>query len=156
MIRPKTALLLGAGCSGLVAAVHAAALAGGAPWYRWLGAPSLAARIERGDVVLPAILTVVLAVVFLAWALYALSGAGVLHRLPRTRTVLFVVGALYILRGLLLFADIVVAVQGKGVPARAFAFSAFALVAGVLHIVGAAPKPARRPAPRRRRGAGRS
>lgn len=151
MTRTRTALLLAATCSWIVAAVHFGAAVGGAPWFRFFGAPSLAARLERGDVVLPTVLALGLALMFAAWGLYALSGAGALHRLPRARTVLLVVGAIYALRGLMLVVEVASALRGRDVPARALAFSAFAALAGALHLAGAAPRPQTRPAPRRRR-----
>jgi len=153
MARTRTALLLAAACSGLVAAAHVGIAFGGARWYRFFGAPSLAARMERGEAVLPTLLTLALALVFTAWALYALSGAGVLRRLARARTVLLGIGAIYALRGLLLLVDLVVVLRGGSVPARAFAFSAFSLLTGALYLVGAAHRPATRPAPQRRRRA---
>lgn len=153
--RTRTALTLAACCSGLVAAIHVGTAFGGAAWYRFFGAPSLAARVERGEVVLPTLLTLALALLFTAWALYALSGAGLLRRLAHARTVLLAAGALYTLRGLLLFADLLVALKGGQVPARAFAFSAFSGLTGALHLVGAWPKATPREAPRRKRGKGR-
>ncbi len=151
MARARLSLLLGAVCSWIVAAVHGATLVGGAPWYRFFGAPWLAARIERGEAVMPSLLTIGLGLMFLAWGLYALSGAGVLRKLPRARTVLLIIGGLYTLRGLLLVVDLIAVARGTSVPARALFFSAFAAAAGLLHLAGAAPRPPARPLPRGRR-----
>jgi hypothetical protein len=156
MARTRTALLFAAACSGLVAAVHAGTAFGGAAWYRFFGAPTLAARMERGEVVLPTILTLALTLVFTAWGLYALSGAGVLRRLSRARPVLLGIGALYALRGLQLLVDLVVVLRGGSVPARAFAFSAFSALTGALYLIGAGYRPATRPAPLRPRRSRRS
>lgn len=149
--RARTALILGAACSGLVAAVHLGTLMAGAAWYRFFGATSLAARVERGDFILPTLLTLVLALAFTAGALYALSGAGLLRRLAHVRPVLLGLGAVYVLRGMQLLVDLLAVLRGGQVPVRAFVFSGFSALAGALHLIGAVPKPATRPAPRRRR-----
>jgi hypothetical protein len=150
MTRSRTALILAAACSGLVAAVHVGTAFGGAAWYRFFGAPSLAARMERGEAVLPTFLSLALALMFTAWGLYALSGAGILRRLPRSRPTLLVIGAIFALRGLQLVADAAALLRGGAVPARMLFFSAFSGLTGALYIIGAAPRPATRPAPRRR------
>ena len=149
MTRSRTALLLAAACSGLVAAVHVGTAFGGAAWYRFFGAPQLAAMMERHEAALPFFLTMALALMFTAWGLYALSGARVLRRLPRVRLVLLVIGAIYALRGLLLPVELVGVMRGRDVPLRMLAFSAFSALTGALYLVGAAPRPETRPRPAR-------
>lgn len=156
MRRARMALLLAAACSGLVATVHVGTVFGGAAWYRFFGAPWLAAKVERGDAVLPTAITFALALIFTACGLYALSAAGVLRRLARTRPVLLGIGALYLLRGLMVLPDLAAVIHGGIVPPRLFAFSAFSALAGVLYLVGATYRTRTRPAPLRSRRSRRS
>lgn len=71
--------------------------------------------MERREAVLPTFLS--LALVFMAWGLYALSSAGILRRLPRLHTTLLVIGAIYALRGLQLVVDAAALLRGGAGPA---------------------------------------
>lgn len=132
----RVLLLVAAGCSAAVALLHLAILIMGPPWYRWFGAPSLAAQIERGSVSGPVLLTLAVAAVFVVWAGYALSGAGVVRRLPLLRTGLYAIAAIYLLRGVQVVLEVPAAAQGR-VPARFAVFSAFSALAGAMYLAGA-------------------
>ena len=132
----RVLLLVAAGCSAAVALLHLAILIMGPPWYRWFGAPSLAAQIERGSASGPVLLTLAVAAVFVVWASYGLSGAGVLRRLPLLRTVLYAIAAIYLLRGVQVVLEVPGAAQGK-VPVRFAVFSAFSALAGLMYLLGA-------------------
>jgi len=147
----RVPLLVAAGCSAAVALLHVGILLMGPPWYRWFGAPSLADQIEKGSALVPTAMTLVVAAVFVVWAAYGLSGAGVIRRLPLLRVGLYVIAAIYVLRGLQVVLEVPAAVQGR-VPARFAVFSAFAAFAGVAYLVGTirsgrAAAPAAREAP---------
>ena len=83
------------------AAVHVAALAGGARWLALLGAPpAVVASSVQGTWLAP-VGTLIIAGVLIIFALYCLSAAGRFARLPAARPVLAVFAALLIARGLL-------------------------------------------------------
>ena len=107
----------------------------GPPWYRWFGAPSLARQIEAGSATVPYLLTLVVAAVFVLWAGYGLSGAGVIGRLPLLRAVLFTIAGIYLLRGVQVVPEVVAAAQGR-IPARFCVFSAFSAFAGAVYLLG--------------------
>lgn len=54
---------------------------------------------ERGEPY-PTLMAAGIGTVLLLWALYALSGAGVVRRLPLLRTALCAITAVYLLRGI--------------------------------------------------------
>jgi len=73
------------------------------------------------------------------FGLYALSGAGVIRRLPLVRTVLVVVGSLFLLRGLFIILTILEALgirQGQILLAGVASHVMF-LLAGVAYLGGA-------------------
>jgi hypothetical protein len=91
-------LLAAAAADALAALLHLACIVLGPPAYRWLGAGERMAQMAaRGDAY-PTLITVAIAGVLLVWALYALSGAGLIRRLPLTRFVLTSIAAVYLLR----------------------------------------------------------
>jgi hypothetical protein len=132
----RSLLLVAAACSAAVALLHVAILLAGPPWYRWFGAPSLADQIESGSVLGPTLLTLAVAAVFVLWSAYGLSGAGVMPRLPLLRFGLYLIAAVYILRGSQAVLEVPAAIHG-GVPARFAVFSAYSALAGAAYLVGA-------------------
>jgi hypothetical protein len=69
----------------------------GAHWYRFLGAGEQLA--EQGHWY-PIVVTGTITFILLLWACYALSGAGVIRRLPLTRLALVLISSILLLRGL--------------------------------------------------------
>ena len=92
------------------------------------------ARLAESGSLYPPLLTAGIATVLLVWALYALSAAGRIRRLPLLRTVLIGVSAVYLLRALGFVALM------ERFPENSLAFwlwtSAICLVIGLLHLVG--------------------
>ena len=131
----RVLLLVAAGCSSFVAVLHVAIAVAGPAWYRYFGAPSLAARIEAGAPLVPTMMALALAAVFVLWACYALSGAGAILRLPLLRVALFVIAGVYLLRGLQVVLEVVGVARGA-LPARYAVFSAFSAFAGVAYLLG--------------------
>jgi hypothetical protein len=86
--------------SGAAALLHLACIVGGAPWYRALGAGEHMARAAERGAIFPVVITLFIAIVLLAWMAFALSGAGVIPRLPLTRTALVAICGVLMLRGL--------------------------------------------------------
>jgi hypothetical protein len=87
--------------TGAAALLHVAIILGGPQWYRFFGAGERMARLAARGSSYPAIVTATIAVILGVWALYALSGAGLLRRLPLLRVVLVLIAAIYLVRGLL-------------------------------------------------------
>ena len=91
----------GAWLTAVVALLHLAIVVGGPAWYRFFGAGERMARLAARGAVYPAALTVGIAGVLAVWALYGLSGAGVIRRLPLLRPALVLIAVVYAARGLL-------------------------------------------------------
>ncbi|WP_338847187.1 hypothetical protein V8J88_00535 [Massilia sp. W12] len=101
--KPNSALLCGAALSAFAAFLHLCIIVGGGPWYRFFGAgEGMAAAAEAGSLY-PALITAGIACVLAGWAAYALSGAGLIRRLPWCKAALCLITAIYLLRGLALF-----------------------------------------------------
>lgn len=133
MNMPKHCLVLGGVASILIALLHLA-LVLRPQWYSFFGADELVQLHEQGSP-FTVLVTVGLALMFAAWGAYALSGAGVVTQLPLVRTVLITIGAIYILRGLLLPSELFKALL-TGYSIRFAVFSTGSLAAGLLYLVG--------------------
>jgi hypothetical protein len=79
--------------------------------------------------------SIVLALIFAIWGIYAFSGAGLITRLPLLRASLIAIAVIYILRSLFLPTEINMVVN-QGYPFRFVVFSAVSLVAGLLYLIG--------------------
>ena len=122
-----------------VALLHLVIVFVGAPAYRYFGAgEEMAAAAESGSA-FPAVLTLVLAVVFAVWGLYALSGAGIIRRLPLLKIALILIGAVYTLRGIAVFQQIFqTATASAKVEPRDIVFSLVSLGIGLAYLIGTA------------------
>ncbi len=131
-----TMWLIAAGwLSSAASALHLACIVGGPDWYRFFGAGEpLAQMAERGSWT-PALLTLGIAGVLAVWAAYAFSGAGLIGRLPLLRTGLVVISAIYLARGLLVFAP---GAMGRSDLSPGFMLwsSLIVLVFGIVYAVG--------------------
>jgi hypothetical protein len=119
----------------LVAVLHVAIIFIGAPGYRYFGVPDMAILLEKGSQV-PTIVTTFLVIFFSLIAIYAFSCAGLIRKLPLSKTVVATVGSIYLLRGLALVPDSIRLFNGSLKYPRALAFSGVALLIGVTCIVG--------------------
>ena len=84
----------------LVAALHVGCIIFGADWYRFLGAGEQMAQLAENGDVYPTVITSIIVGVFLIWSAYAFSGAGVIGRLPFTKTVLSLICFVLLTRAL--------------------------------------------------------
>jgi hypothetical protein len=91
-------LLIGAVLSGTAALLHLGCIVFGAPWYRFMGAGEHMAQMALAGHWYPTVVTLAIAAMLAVWALYALSGAGIIARLPLLRVALCVITAVYFLR----------------------------------------------------------
>lgn len=127
-------LVAGAILSGIAAMLHIGCIYFGAPWYRFFGAGEEMAKMAEAGSWTPGFITAGIVLVLAIWAVYALSGAGTIRRLPLLRTALCIITGIYVLRGLaaLPFAWLH--------PEQATAFvwwsSAICLGFGLVHLVG--------------------
>jgi hypothetical protein len=124
--------------SSLVAALHVYIIVQGGPAYRHFGAGERMARLAEQGSAMPALLTAGSALVFAVWAAYAFSGAAMLPRAPFLRTGLILIGAVYVVRGVLLGPQLLWWFEGYrvAVPVRQLVFSLGALVTGVVYLEG--------------------
>ena len=126
-------LVLAAALSAIAALLHVAVIAGGPDWYRFFGAGERMARLAEARSVVPAVVTLGIALILAAWSVYAASAAGLLRPLPLTAAALVAITAVYVLRGLAL-------VPVALMPALRTSFnlwsSAICLAIGLVHAVG--------------------
>lgn len=127
-------LVVAAGLSALAALLHLACIAVGALGYRLLGAGEGMAQMALSGHWYPAVITSVIAAILFAWSLYALSGSGLIRRLPFLRTVLIAITGVYLLRGVAFFPLM------AHFPGNSMTFwyvsSAICLLFGVVHSFG--------------------
>jgi hypothetical protein len=93
-------LLAGAAASGTAALLHLLCIVFGASWYRFFGAGERLAQLAQAGSPVPAVITLCIAALLSLWCAYALSGAGVIRKLPFTRLALCAIAAVYCFRGL--------------------------------------------------------
>lgn len=128
-------LLAGGVLSGFGAVIHLGCIAGGPSWYRFFGAGERMARLAGQGAAEPAIIASLIAAIVGTWAAYALSGAGLLPRLPLLRPALVLISAIYLLRAAALPAMLVYMVPGRS-PEFLIWSSAIVLFYGIIHAVG--------------------
>ena len=93
-------LICGAFFSAVAALAHLACIIFGGDWYRFFGAGEQLALLSEQGHWYPTVVTSVIVVVLFIWSLYALSGAGLILRLPLLRLGLCVISSIYLLRGI--------------------------------------------------------
>ncbi|SFU69833.1 hypothetical protein [Pseudoduganella namucuonensis] len=127
-------LIAGAALSGFAALLHLGCVVFGAPWYRFLGAGERVARMDLAGHWLPTAMALAMACLLSVWALYALSGAGVIRKLPYVRLALCFITAIYFLRGLA-FPPLILVFPDNS-TAFWLASSAICVLFGVVHLLG--------------------
>jgi hypothetical protein len=127
-------LLAGGILDGIAALLHLGCILGGPSWYRFFGAGERMARMAERSMWRPVPVTLGIALMLALWAAYALSGAGVLPRLPLLKTGLGIISAIYLTRAFSLPWML------KAMPDRGATFlwvsSAIVLVFGIVHLIG--------------------
>ena len=93
------------------------------------------AQLSAAGHIAPTLITTGIAVVLGTWSLYALSGAGVITRLPLVRTGLCIITGIYLLRGIAGFALAAVAPGERSVAFWCWS-SLICLGIGALYLVG--------------------
>jgi len=147
-------LLFGGLLTGIASLLHVGIIVGGPDWYRFFGAGERMARLAARGSPWPAVVTAGIAAVLGLWMLYALSGAGVIRRLPFLRLALVLIAAVYLGRGALgipmvLFAEHPYANELKARMTFMIVSSAICIGLGLCYAVGAAQSWKRAPEPGR-------
>ncbi len=93
-------LIAAAICSGVAALLHLGCIIFGGDWYRFFGAGEQMAQMAEAGHIYPTMVTLVISTLLTIWSLYALSGAGVILRLPLLRLGLCLIAAIYLMRGI--------------------------------------------------------
>jgi hypothetical protein len=127
-------LVVGAALSGIAALMHLACLALGAPLFRLLGAGEQMAQMHLAGHWYPTVVTLVIAGVLASWSAYALSGAGVIRKLPLRRTALTAITAIYIVRGAA-FLPVMAYFPGNSMTFWVVS-SSICLLIGIVHLMG--------------------
>lgn len=128
-------LLASAASSAIAALLHIGCIGFGAPWYRFFGAGERMAQLAAAGSPVPARFALGIAAVLTLWAAYALSGAGVIARLPLLRAALCAIVGIYLARGA---AGLVLAAVAPGERGVGFWIwsSLICLAIGALHLAG--------------------
>jgi hypothetical protein len=133
-------------CGGVLTAaaslLHVGIILGGPEWYRFFGAGERMAWLAARGSPYPTVITIGIAAVLGGWALYALSGAGVIRRLPLLRPALAAIAAIYLARGVLgvplvLLVDDPYAAQLRARMTFMVVSSAACICLGLCYAVGA-------------------
>ena len=127
-------LVVGGASSAVAALLHLGCIVFGAPWYRALGAGEHMAQMAAAGHPYPALVTLAIAAILAAWALYAFSGAGAIRRLPLARWVLCGIAGVYLARGVA-FAPLMAHFPGNSLGFW-LASSGICLALGIVHLVG--------------------
>lgn len=144
-------LRFGGVLTGVAALLHIAIILGGPAWYRFFGAGEGMARLASRGSNYPSVITASIAAILGVWALYALSGAGVIRRLPYLRVVLALIAAVFLVRGILgvpivLFVDDPYLLELRAKMTFMIVSSALCVGLGLCYAVGAVATWRRSPA----------
>ncbi|EWH11616.1 hypothetical protein DS2_03870 [Catenovulum agarivorans DS-2] len=130
----NTWLITGAALSAIAAVMHLACLYFGAPLFRFLGTEAMAQMYESGNYAQPIIACVVLASILLTWSAYALSGAGVIRKLPLLRLALICITGVYLARAL--FFPLIMPYFPENSMLFWLTSSGVVFVFGAVHLIG--------------------
>ncbi len=84
------------------ALLHIVVLIGGPEWIRFVGAPESVVASARAGTWLAPVSTIGIAFMLMLWGLYAFAAAGRFRPLPLMKTVVGVIAAIFLIRGLLI------------------------------------------------------
>lgn len=96
----KSQLKIAAILSFIAALLHVAIVFGGPEWYRFFGAPEQLAQLAESGSAYPTKVTLFISGILAVWGLYALSGAGLILRLPGVKIALILITAVLMVRGI--------------------------------------------------------
>lgn len=136
--RSELFLVAGAVLNLMIALSHLMIVFIGPEAYVYFGAGEEMARMDREGSPLPDAITVFLAIGFCIFAVYGLSGADIIRRLPARRPILTIIAAIYLFRGMLLLQQgyVLITDPYDGI-ARDIFFSMVAVIVGICYAAGA-------------------
>lgn len=127
-------LLMGAIASAMAAILHIGCILFGASWYRFFGAGEKMATLAEQGSIQPTLITLFIVLVLIIWSIYALSGAGLISKLPLLRLCLLLITSIYMFRGM---AGFFLLSQPMGrTPGFWLWSSAICLLIGLVHLLG--------------------
>lgn len=135
----RNLLVYAASLNLAIALLHIVIVVGGPEWYRFFGAGETMAQLAEAGSWQPAVFTLLISLVFFIWAIYTLSGAGIIRRLPFLRLALVAITIIYLLRGLAGLTGVVtILLLSNTSQGCAFLFwtSIICLLIGMVHIKG--------------------
>ena len=131
---PNIFFILAASLNALAALIHLACIVFGGSWYRFFGAGEGIARLADAGHWYPPVFAASVAGLLFIWSLYALSGAGVVRRLPLLKFSLCLISAIYVVRGLA-FVMLMPYFPGNSLTFWLLS-SAICLSLGLVHLAG--------------------
>lgn len=93
-------LAISACFTAIAALLHLGCIYFGAPWYRFFGAGEEMAKLAEQGSLQPTLVTLFIFAVLAVWACYALSGAGVIKKLPLRKLVLVLITLIFTIRAI--------------------------------------------------------
>ncbi len=137
-MKTKNIVLLFAGILSFCAAAYQLVISLVPKWSAFFGA----GEELTSKPLLLLLLGGVVAILLATWGFYGLSGAGLIRRLPLLRLVIFLIGAIYIFRGLPIIMKLLERVRllpaSEALDLPAFLVFLGALIAGIFYWVGLA------------------
>lgn len=127
-------LLAGGVLSATASLAHLAIIIGGPRWYAFFGAGKRMVRLAEQGAPSATLITLGIAAVLAVWSAYALSGAGLLPRLPLLRLGLVAISAVYLIRALVFVPAVMIQTGQAGT--FAWVSSAIVLVFGLAYAIG--------------------
>jgi hypothetical protein len=127
-------LIIAASLSAIAALLHFACILFGAPMYLFMGAGKQMAYLAATGHWYPTVVTSFIAGVLLVWSLYALSGAGIIRRLPLLRVALCAITVIYLARGVVFVP--LMQYFPENSPSFWLWSSSICFVFGLVHLVG--------------------
>lgn len=127
-------LIVASAFSACAAMVHFACVFRGASCFRRLGAGDRFIRLISQGHWYPRFFTFMVGLFLSLWSLYALSGAGVISRLPLINSVLIAITTVYLLRAIS-FPILKSYITGNS-DTFWYVSSSISLVVGLFHLVG--------------------
>jgi hypothetical protein len=103
--------------------------------YAYFGAPELTKLAEAGSQ-LPAIEAFILAIIFSIFGFMSLSAAGIIQYVKAIRQILWVVGSIYVLRGLVAIVQVYLIIHGNDTHTRDIIYSLVSLTIGLIQLIG--------------------
>jgi hypothetical protein len=131
-------LTVAAAMSFCIAAVHLLMIPVGVAAYQFFTAPARMIELAYVGSPLPALVTLLAAIVFAVFGLYALSAVDRAPRLPQRGIILIGISGIYLLRGLVVVPQLLMFLNTSEVPLRALVFSLISLAVGIVYTAGTA------------------